>query len=121
MDLSEFAFHARRVNEFCALRKADFPDAPVFLVRISENAPPDLQRNYEYSLNLIVHAREFVLGYTHADHRKIFHESAANLIPLYARIKTDQQTGTISIFGIAHCFLNGAIPMIKAQRPELEF
>jgi hypothetical protein len=69
-----------------------------------------------------MHAREFVFGNCHADHRRIFTSSEANLIPLYVKVATDRrEIATISIFGLADCYLNRVVPAVKQKHPDWRF
>ncbi len=79
--------------------------------------------NYAYALNALMHMRSFVVGNTHADHRKIFTKAESNLITTYIRVSTDKfpEKKTISIFGLVNCFLSDVIPKIKEIYPELVF
>jgi hypothetical protein len=121
-DLFEFAFHARRINQICGLEKFTFPDINKLLVKISEGDPGDWETNYQYALNRLVHAKTFKFGNAHADHRRLFLKSEANLIPLYVRIETDQrEIASISIYGLIDCFLSFVIPEIKRLFPEFRF
>lgn len=121
-DLLEFGFHARKVNEFCGFKDAKFSDAGRMLVRISENDPGNWERNYNYALNLLMHMTSFVIGQTHADHRRIFLKSEANLSTTYVTVKTDRfPESSISIYGLVDCFLTDVIIKIKNEFPEIRF
>lgn len=118
-DLLNFAYHARRVNEICELKAIDFGSIKTFQVVISHNDPGHWVENYGWALDRLMHAREFVFGNCHADHRKVFIQSAANLTPLYVKVKTDKrELATISIFGLAECFLNRVISQVKSKHPD---
>jgi hypothetical protein len=122
IDLLEFAYHARRVNQLCDIDCTHFPSASRLLVKISEDDPGDWEDSYHSALNRILHAKTFVFGSAHSDHRKIFLASEANLVPLYVKISTDKlETATISLFGIAECFLTSAILEIKKKYPDFQF
>ena len=118
----DFAFHARRVNHLCDLRKVDFGSINVHIVKISEGDPGDWEHDYHEALNRLAHACEFIFGNAHADHRKIFTNSKANLMPLYLKVGTDyKKTASISLFGLVECFLFRVIPEIKTRFPKYEF
>lgn len=120
--LLEFGFHARKVNEFCNLGGETFPPIDSKLVKISEGDPGNWQPNYHYALNALMHMQSLVLGYAHADHRKIFLKSKANLSALYVKISTDQYPEvTISVYGLVDCFLSHVIPKIRQIYPEIRF
>lgn len=121
--LLNFAYHARKVNEMCGFNGDDFSNiSNMLMVKISENDPGNWQKDYQYALNAFIHIKSFVIGNTHADHRKIFTSSSANLMATYVKIETDRFVEqTISICGLAFCFLTEVIPMIKKRFPELQF
>ncbi len=120
-DLLEFGFHARKVNEFCGLMNEDFPSINERIVKISEGDPGSWEENYRHALNAILHMKSFVLGHAHADHRKIFLKAESNLITTYIKVETDKfPEVTISIFGLANCFLNNVIPKIREKDPSLK-
>lgn len=122
LDLLEFAYHARRVNQLCGIDCTQFPSAYRLLVKISENDPGDWESSYHSALNRILHAKTFIFGTVHSDHRKLFLASEANLIPLYVKISTDKlETATISLYGIADCFLTSVISEIKKKYPDFQF
>lgn len=121
-DLVEFAFHARKVNEFCGLMNHPFPSINVKLVSISSGDPGDWETSYRNALNALMHMRSFVVGNTHSDHRRIFLASEANLITLYIRVSTDKfPATTISIFGLVNCFLNEVLPQVRMKYPSFAF
>lgn len=121
-DLLEFAFHARKVNEFCDLRDEAFPDINSLIVKISSNEPGNWETNYHYALNAFVHVNSFVLGHSHADHRRIFEKSQANLQATYVKIGTDKfPEKTISIIGLVSCYLQNVIPLVRSKYPHLKF
>jgi hypothetical protein len=120
--LFDFAFHARRVTQLCSLRDVDFGSIRALPVKISEGDPGNWEDNYHFALNRLAHAAEFTLGSAHADHRKLFLASEANLMPIYAKIRTDQhEEASISLFGLAFCFLTRVIPEIKVRFPDYRF
>ena len=122
-DLLEFGFHARKVNEFCNLMDYEFPSINQKLVVISESDPGNWEDNYQHALNALLHMNSFTIGNAHADHRKIFTESGANLITTYIKVSTHMfpDVKTISIYGLVGCFLNHVIPAVKSAHPELAF
>ncbi len=121
-DLLEFGFHARKVNEFCGLMGENFPSINTKIVNISEGDPGAWESSYRHALNALMHMSSFVLGYANADHRKIFLQAESNLIATYIKVKTDRfPEVTISIFGLAECFLNHVIPKIREQDRGLMF
>lgn len=121
LDLQEFAYHARRINQLCDLERYQFPDVDRLLVKITESDPGDWEKNYKYALNRIAHIKKFVFGSAHADHRITF-QNSDNLMPLYVKIETDNHDfATISIFGIVDCFLSAVIPEIVRKFPEFQF
>jgi hypothetical protein len=73
-------------------------------------AHSNVETNYRYALNALVHTAQFVFGNAVADHRRIFTQSEENLTPLYVKIKTDKDKETsISIFGVINCFLTARL------------
>jgi hypothetical protein len=121
-DLLEFGFHARKVNEFCGFCCEAFPRIDGNLVKISEGDPGNWQTNYQYALNALMHMKSLVLGYAHADPRKIFLQSEANLNLLYAKLATDKYPEvTVSVYGLVDCFLSQVIPKIKQSFPTFKF
>lgn len=123
-DLVEFAFHARRINELCGLKSTDFESINKKIFTVSTGDPGNWEERYQHALNRIVHAREFKVGQAHADHRKLFTSSKANLITLYVTVGTDlpgRGTASISIFGLVDCFLTRVIREIKGRFPTYQF
>ena len=121
-DLLEFAFHARKVNEFCGFMNEKFSPIDTKLVVISDGNPGQWETSYRNALNALMHMNSFVIGNAHADHRRIFMASEANLITTYIQVATDKfPTTTISIFGLVNCFLSEVIPEIRSRHPNLEF
>ena len=69
-----------------------------------------------------MHMRSFKIGHAHADHRRIFLKSKANLMTTYIKVSTDQYAEvTISIFGLANCFLSSVIPIVRERCPGVQF
>ena len=121
-DLLEFGFHARKVNEFCGLLSEDFPSINTKIVQLSEGDPGLWEENYRNALNALMHMRTFVIGHANADHRRIFLKASSNLITTYIRVSTDRYPEiTISIFGLAECFLNQVIPRVREKHKCLRF
>lgn len=121
-DLFEFAFHARRVNQICELHDFNSSSIKLLQVVVGEGDPGDWETKYEYALNRLVHVESFTFGSVHADHRKVFENSRANLLPLYLRVSTDCfEVASISIFGLVFCFLTEIIPEIRRRHPHLRF
>jgi hypothetical protein len=122
IDLLEFGYHARRVNQLCGIDCTHFPLASRLLFEISENDPGDWEHSYYTALNRILHIKTFVFGSVHSDHRKPFLASEANLILSYVKISTDQrETATISLFGLADCFLTSVTSEIRRKYPDFQF
>lgn len=121
-DLLEFAFHARRINQICGIENKQFSSIKVFPIVITENDPGNWVENYHWALNRLMHARDFIFGNCHANHRAIFTNSESNLIPLYVMIETDQRSmETVSLFGLVHCFLSEVIPEVRSRFPDWNF
>ena len=121
-DLLEFGFHARKVNEFCNLKKVRFPAISNKIVDISVGDPGNWEDNYHKALNAIMHMKSFTVGNAHSDHRVIFTKSSANLITTYIKVSTDiRPEVTISIYGLVECFLNSVIPAINRNDSTLNF
>ncbi len=121
-DLLEFGFHARKVNEFCRLMEEDFGSINVKIVNISEGDPGNWETNYRNALNALMHMQTFLIGHAHADHRRVFHASEANLIATYIKVSTDRfPEVTISLFGLVDCFLNRVLQKVREKHPQLRF
>jgi len=121
-DLLEFVFHARKVNEFCGLMNENFPSINKKIVNLSEGDPGNWEESYRNALNALMHMKSFVIGHAHADHRRIFILATSNLIATYVKVATDKfPEVTISIFGLAECFLNHVIPKVREKDPGLRF
>ncbi|RQT31745.1 hypothetical protein DF046_25095 [Burkholderia cepacia] len=121
-DLLEFGFHARKVNEFCGIMENNFPSINIGVVKIIDDDFEDWESSYRHALNALMHMKSFVLGYAHADHRKIFLQAESNLMATYVKVETDRFSEvTISIFGLAECFLNHVIPTIREKELGLTF
>jgi hypothetical protein len=122
LELLEFAFHARRVNQLCGIEDHQFNSVDQRACVIAEGDPKQWMTNYKQALSRLHHASDFVFGWAHADHRKLYTTSSANLVPLYVKVATDNfPEATISIFGVASCFLNEVIGLIKQSHPEWQF
>ncbi|HMO30228.1 hypothetical protein [Enterovirga sp.] len=120
--LLEFAFHARRVNQLCGIDVKKLSSIKIMPVTISKNDPSDWIEKYSDALNYLIHAKEFTFGNCHTDHRILFTNTKSNLIPLYVRVTTDQKpVGTISLFGLSHCFLSEIIPLSRDKFPNWDF
>ncbi|AIO33103.1 hypothetical protein DM39_574 [Burkholderia cenocepacia] len=99
-----------------------FPPINEKIVQISEGDPGGWEGSYRHALNALMHTQSFKLGYVHADHRKIFLQAESNLITTYVKVETDKYPEvTISIFGLAACFLNHVIPKVREKDPSLRF
>ena len=121
-DLLEFGLHARKVNEFCGLMDENFSSINKKVVQISEGDPGGWEDSYRNALNALMHMKSFVIGHAHADHRRIFLQSESNLIATYIKVETDKYPEiTVSIFGLAECFLNQVISKVKDKHPNLRF
>lgn len=121
-DLLEFGFHARKVNEFCGLMDEDFGSIDVKIVNISAGDPGNWESNYRNALNALMHMQTFSIGHAHADHRRIFLASEANLIATYIKVSTDRYPEvTISLFGLVDCFLNRVLHKVRERHPRLRF
>ena len=121
-DLLEFGFHARKVNELCGLLGESFPSINKRVVQISTNDPENWEESYRNALNALMHMQSFVIGHVHADHRQIYLKAEANLIATYVKIQTDRFSEvTISIYGLADCFLNYVIARAREKDSSLRF
>lgn len=120
LDLMEFAFHARRVDQICIPKSFEYPSIDKYLVSFS-NFPNDAGSvTYRYALNLLHHAKRFVFGNAHADHRKIFLASSSNLIPTYVTVESDKfPAATISLYGLVDCFLGPCVAEVRRLYPEI--
>lgn len=122
MELLDFAFHARRINEICDIDCKTLQSVNALPIVITENNPGLWVERYDWALNSLIHAREFAFGYTHAEHRKLFVNAESNIMPTYVQVKTDQrETKTVSIFGVSQCFLAEVIPIVKSKFPTWQF
>lgn len=122
LDLLEFAFHARRVNEICGIDVSSLDSIRASNFVISDGNPGDWVERYDYALNRLLHATEFVFGNAHSLHRVVFTSSESNLVPSYVQVTTDQRSReTIGLFGLAFCFLNAVIPEVKRLFPKWVF
>ncbi len=65
----------------------NFPSINERIVNISEEDPGNWEENYRHALNALLHMKSFVLGYAHADHRKIFLSAESNLITTYIKVE----------------------------------
>jgi|SRR6516165_8810565 hypothetical protein len=128
IDLLEFAFHARRVHQICGFEdKSDLTTIERPLLKFTENEPIDWLDNYPWALDRLMHAKKYIFGYCHADYRKKFGDSESNLIPCYVKVETDKYPNpknpntTISLFGLANCFLGRVIPEVRATFPDWQY
>jgi hypothetical protein len=122
MELFEFAFHARRINQICGLTDADFRSLDRYLVKFSEGPAGAVETRYDYALNRLSHAQDFAFGWAHADHRVVFTASESNLTPTYIRVATDNfGPAIISMYGLVDAFLTDALRVVKERHPKLSF
>ena len=121
VDLTEFALHARCVNELCDLRKEKFPGAGATRFKIEDPADFVLIDDYAEALNRLVHARKFVVGYGIWTGKKIWLNSKREKIS-YVRVETDRwPPANISVVGIAICFLGEVLIAVKERFPDYAF
>ena len=122
VDLAEFAIHARRITELCDMRSEKFIGAHESRYKFSVPPPQPLETDYHEALNLLIHAKSYIIGHTVWDGAEIFQGSANNLALSYVRIATDRKPEScVSVFGIAFCFLTSVLARVKAKHPELQF
>jgi hypothetical protein len=122
VDLTEFALHARCVNDLCGFADMKFPGANSTRFTISEPGEFVLVDNYNDALNRLVHARRFVVGYAVWTGPKIWLNSAKDKAASYVRVETDRRApANISIFGIAVCFLTEVLIEVRKRFPEYQF
>lgn len=122
LDLLEFGFHARKVNEFCGFKSCEFPSINKKIIKLSEGDPEGWEESYHNALNALMHMKSFTMGHAHADHRKLFTQSIANLMATYIKVATDKfPEVTISIYGLVDCFLSHVIPAVRDKNPRLVF
>ena len=119
VQLLHFSYHARRLNQICALDSFVFRPVDKRVVSFSEGDPGGWQPSYQHALNGLHHATSFVFGWAHADHRQLYGKTAANLIPVYVKVETDQfPVMSVSIFGVADCFLSEVISVVREKFPR---
>jgi hypothetical protein len=123
MDLFELAFHTRRIFECCSINDENFRPIDRFLVNFSVPISYPVETRFRSALNGLTHARKFTFGWTHADHRRNFLASEANLMPTYVVLNTDHDKTdrAVSLFGLADAFLTDMILAIKRDFPEFQF
>jgi hypothetical protein len=121
--LLDFAFHARRVNQICDIDTGALLPINVIPFKLSEGEPENWLERYDWALDRLMHAREFIFGNAHTDHRILFPEAESNLVPLYVRVASDhhQALDSISFYGLSTCFLREVIPQVKSRFPEWSF
>jgi hypothetical protein len=114
-----FAYHARRVNDLAGLAEQEFGSVDCLIVRIDEGDPGQWETNYQFALNALHHASGFAFGWSQSGHRQIYLQSSANLIPTYVRVETDRFAAkTISLIGVANCFLSEVIELLRLKCPN---
>lgn len=122
VDTSDFAFHARRVNDICGYKNRPFTDVDATRFKFSAGQNIALVRDYRDALNRIHHARELTFNWAVWDGQPIFTSSPENLIASHLRVETDQrEPANVSIFGLAFCFLVSVLPAVKADFPDYQF
>lgn len=122
MSLLEFGYHARRVNDICGFADETFPAVDRYLVHFSVPPLETPVTEYKFALNYLHHVTKLTFGFAHADHRKVFLASNANLQATYVTVTSDRYpTAILSLYGIVDCFLSGTIPMIKAKFTDWMF
>lgn len=116
MTLCDFALHARRINAIYNLDDFLFPEIDKTSTKIAQGDPGAWETRYQFALNRLAHAQSYTFGYVHADHRKLYVGSDANVIPMYVRVMTDRfEEATISIYGIAFCYLNEVLKEVSRR------
>jgi hypothetical protein len=90
LDALEFGYHARRINEICKIDTSQI-DIQRTAVDFPDKKDMVWENNYHKALDRLHHAVEVVFGEAHADHRKTFLNSDANMVPVYLKIKTDRK------------------------------
>lgn len=113
LDATEFALHARRLNELCGLRSVQFPSVAQTRYTFTAGHGVELIADYHEALNRLVHARELAIGWAVWEGQKVFlaHD---NLSISYIKIRTDRlSTGYVSVFGLATCFLNDVMGKLR--------
>ena len=122
VQLLQFAFHARRINDIGKIDCRILQSVDHAASQISQNDPKNWEKRYDHALNALHHSVSFTFGWVHTDHRQIFLASDANKAPMYVKVKTDMfDEKTISIFGVANCFLIEIISYLKSHQPDWRF
>lgn len=121
--LVEFAFHSRRVNNICGFDHHRFEPITTTAYKVTSNDPGNWEVKYQDALNSLAHAKGFVFGSTHIEHRQLSLAAEANLAPLYVKVAADHRPRerTISLFGVSFCFLQQVIPLVKVRCSDWQF
>jgi len=122
VDLTEFALHARCVNDLCGLAGMKFPGVNATRFNLTEPSAFVLIDDYHDALNYLVHARRFIVGYGLWTGPKVWLNSAQDKMVSYVRVETDRRpAANISVFGIATCFLSEVLITVKQRFPDYRF
>lgn len=121
-ELFEFGFHARRINELCSVNVGEDTILGYSRYNLTAGGPNKPELNYEYILNSLTHCRDFRFHWAIWTGDKRFLTSSKEVIPCYVSIDTDKfYRVEFYICGVALCFLNVVIPLIKKKFPSYRF
>jgi hypothetical protein len=123
VDVSEFAYHARRVIDLCDFRqrKFDLVDQTRFGLNPEQNIV--FISDFHDALNRLHHARDFVFHWAVKETLpKYFLASPRELVVSFLSVGTDRlDKANVSLFGVAMAFLNSVIRAVKEDFPDYQF
>ncbi|WP_158807930.1 hypothetical protein [Beijerinckia sp. L45] len=122
MDLMEFGFHARRVNELAQIDPSLISGANGKRFKY-ENSSLDapLEENYGHALNRLRHPNTYSVGLIEWGGDIVFEKSSSHVIVSFARITTNDPRyldKNVSIFGISFSFLTEVRTLMHAKYPQ---
>lgn len=123
IDLSNFAYHARRVNDLCGYKTRAFDAVDAVRYGFSPDQDIPLVSDYREALNRLHHASELTFNWSVLERPRVFTSSPQNLVASYLRVETEnwKEAANISIFGLAFCFLSSVLPAVMAGFPVYRF
>ena len=122
IDVSEFAYHARRAIYLCDLRKTHFDSVDQTRFGLTPGQGINFITDLHEALNRLHHVKEMAFDWSIWEGEKIFLASPRNFVASFVRVSTDnREVANISLFGVALSFLNTVIPAVRDKFPDYQF
>ena len=122
VDVSEFAYHSRRVLDLCGLWGVHFPDVDALRFKLAPGQDITFIPDFREAVNRLHHAVDLKFNWAIWEGEKVFLASEGDMVVSFVKVTTDKlPEANISLFGVAVSFLNGVIPAVKAKLPDYQF